>query len=113
MTLRIACPHAQVRSAAQMLEFAQGKRAGEVVVDARSLGRFVGTEPEPRAGLKGGHIPGGWWVGHKHNSVVAITVLLYGPGMEWRGLGLKCLRRDPQCLCWGLVHAQCRKWCLQ
>jgi len=30
----------------------------EQVVDARSLGRFVGTEPEPRAGLKGGHIPG-------------------------------------------------------
>jgi hypothetical protein len=28
------------------------------VVDARSPGRFVGTEPEPRPGLKGGHIPG-------------------------------------------------------
>src|SRR2546425_4959 len=28
------------------------------VVDARSYGRFVGTEPEPRAGLRGGHIPG-------------------------------------------------------
>ena len=30
----------------------------EQVVDARSQGRFVGTEPEPRAGLRGGHIPG-------------------------------------------------------
>ena len=30
----------------------------EQVVDARSRGRFVGTEPEPRAGLRGGHIPG-------------------------------------------------------
>ena len=31
---------------------------GEQVVDARSRGRFVGTEPEPRAGLRGGHVPG-------------------------------------------------------
>ncbi len=30
----------------------------EQVVDARSEGRFVGTEPEPRAGLRSGHIPG-------------------------------------------------------
>jgi thiosulfate/3-mercaptopyruvate sulfurtransferase len=28
------------------------------VIDARSRGRFAGTEPEPRAGLRGGHIPG-------------------------------------------------------
>jgi len=27
------------------------------VLDARSSGRFNGTEPEPRAGLRGGHIP--------------------------------------------------------
>jgi thiosulfate/3-mercaptopyruvate sulfurtransferase len=31
---------------------------GEQVLDARSRGRFAGTEPEPRAGLRGGHIPG-------------------------------------------------------
>jgi thiosulfate/3-mercaptopyruvate sulfurtransferase len=30
----------------------------EQVVDARSRGRFEGTEPEPRAGLRGGHVPG-------------------------------------------------------
>ncbi len=30
----------------------------EQVLDARSRGRFVGTEPEPRAGLRSGHIPG-------------------------------------------------------
>lgn len=30
----------------------------EQVVDARSKGRFEGTEAEPRAGLRGGHIPG-------------------------------------------------------
>jgi thiosulfate/3-mercaptopyruvate sulfurtransferase len=28
------------------------------LVDARSSGRFHGTEPEPRPGLRGGHIPG-------------------------------------------------------
>ena len=27
------------------------------IVDARSAGRFNGTEPEPRPGLRGGHIP--------------------------------------------------------
>jgi thiosulfate/3-mercaptopyruvate sulfurtransferase len=32
--------------------------SGEQVVDARSRGRFAGTEPEPRPGLRGGHIPG-------------------------------------------------------
>ncbi|HBU61925.1 MAG: hypothetical protein CMH91_08315 [Oceanicaulis sp.] len=34
-------------------------RSGKaLVVDARSKGRFEGTEPEPRKGLKSGHIPG-------------------------------------------------------
>ena len=28
------------------------------LLDARSSGRFAGTEPEPRPGLRGGHIPG-------------------------------------------------------
>lgn len=28
------------------------------VVDARSAGRFAGTDPEPKAGLRSGHIPG-------------------------------------------------------
>ncbi len=30
----------------------------EQIIDARSPGRFAGTEPEPRPGLRGGHIPG-------------------------------------------------------
>lgn len=34
------------------------ERRTEQVVDARSHGRFTATEPEPRAGLRGGHIPG-------------------------------------------------------
>jgi thiosulfate/3-mercaptopyruvate sulfurtransferase len=34
------------------------ERRSEQVIDARSSGRFNGTEPEPRPGLRGGHIPG-------------------------------------------------------
>ncbi len=45
-----------VRDAKQMTENLRTK--AEQVVDARSAGRFAGTEPEPRAGLRGGHIPG-------------------------------------------------------
>jgi thiosulfate/3-mercaptopyruvate sulfurtransferase len=30
----------------------------EIVIDARSAGRFSGTQPEPRKGLRSGHIPG-------------------------------------------------------
>ncbi|MGI4878187.1 MAG: 3-mercaptopyruvate sulfurtransferase [Janthinobacterium lividum] len=30
----------------------------EQVVDARPAGRFIGTDPEPREGLRSGHIPG-------------------------------------------------------
>ena len=33
-------------------------RGREQVVDARAGGRFTGQDPEPRAGLRGGHIPG-------------------------------------------------------
>lgn len=44
-----------VRDIEQMTANLASKR--EQVVDARSAGRFKGTEPEPRAGLRGGHIP--------------------------------------------------------
>ncbi len=30
----------------------------ELVVDARAAGRFTGAVPEPRAGMRSGHIPG-------------------------------------------------------
>lgn len=32
--------------------------AGTQILDARSPGRFAGTAPEPRPGLRGGHMPG-------------------------------------------------------
>ena len=33
-------------------------RGTRQIADARSAGRFTGTEPEPRAGLRSGHMPG-------------------------------------------------------
>jgi thiosulfate/3-mercaptopyruvate sulfurtransferase len=46
----------------KILELVQGGEAaagaGGIIVDARSAGRFVGKEPEPRKGLRGGHMPG-------------------------------------------------------
>ncbi|MCC6928287.1 MAG: 3-mercaptopyruvate sulfurtransferase [Gemmatimonadaceae bacterium] len=46
----------RVRDAAWVLgNIASG---AEQVVDARSAGRFQAIEPEPRAGIRGGHIPG-------------------------------------------------------
>ena len=45
----------RVASMAQVQEITS---AGDIqVVDARSPGRFEGTEPEPRPGLRSGHIP--------------------------------------------------------
>ena len=34
------------------------RSGGELVLDARAAGRFAGTAPEPRAGMRSGHIPG-------------------------------------------------------
>ena len=48
--------HLLVRELEQMRANLLSRR--EQVVDARSRGRFGGTDPEPRAGLRGGHIPG-------------------------------------------------------
>jgi thiosulfate/3-mercaptopyruvate sulfurtransferase len=48
--------HLLVRDLEQMRANLVSRR--ELVIDARSAGRFAGTEPEPRAGLRGGHIPG-------------------------------------------------------
>jgi thiosulfate/3-mercaptopyruvate sulfurtransferase len=45
-----------VRDVAQVKANLDTRR--EQILDARSRGRFAGIEPEPRAGLRGGHMPG-------------------------------------------------------
>ena len=49
----------------------------EQVLDARSAGRFAGTDPEPRAGLRGGHIPGSRNL--PFNTLVRVDGTLPGP----------------------------------
>jgi thiosulfate/3-mercaptopyruvate sulfurtransferase len=52
-------PAALDRSAVRNLEdLRRGASGSEQIVDLRSAGRFAGTEPEPRPGLRAGHIPG-------------------------------------------------------
>jgi thiosulfate/3-mercaptopyruvate sulfurtransferase len=46
----------RIRDRAQLLANVSEQR--EQVVDARAASRFAGTAPEPRAGLRAGHIPG-------------------------------------------------------
>lgn len=46
----------QVRDLQQMLENVTTLK--EQMIDARDKGRFTATAPEPRPGLRGGHIPG-------------------------------------------------------
>ncbi|MEX2615023.1 MAG: 3-mercaptopyruvate sulfurtransferase [Alphaproteobacteria bacterium] len=55
-TFRATLNPALVRDIDQMLANQETRR--ELVVDARPAGRFVGTVPEPREGLRGGHMPG-------------------------------------------------------
>ncbi len=45
----------RLRDAAGIL--AAATSGAEQIVDARSAGRFAGTETEPRPGLRGGHVP--------------------------------------------------------
>ncbi len=47
---------ARLRGVGDML--ANVASQAELVLDARAAGRFAATVPEPRAGMRGGHIPG-------------------------------------------------------
>jgi thiosulfate/3-mercaptopyruvate sulfurtransferase len=49
---------AQVRDNLARQRGGRAEQMPEQLVDARSRGRFAGTEAEPRAGLRPGHIPG-------------------------------------------------------
>ena len=46
----------RVRTLEEVLGLSRG--GAEQIVDARPAGRFAGSDPEPRPGLRGGHIPG-------------------------------------------------------
>lgn len=46
----------RLRGIGDLLAYAGSRR--ELVLDARAAGRFTGATPEPRAGMRSGHIPG-------------------------------------------------------
>ncbi|KAH9947643.1 Rhodanese-like protein [Amylocystis lapponica] len=58
--LRTVCPnstHASLRRRSRERKVDPAAPIAEIVLDARSRGRYLGTDPEPRAGLSSGHIP--------------------------------------------------------
>lgn len=69
---------AEVRTLQQVLDNVEGQR--EVVVDARAAARFQAKAPEPRPGMRGGHIP--------HSKNVPFDSLLNNGRYEPRSLGL-------------------------
>ena len=56
VVVEVAATDGSVADAAQVLEASESRSAQ--ILDARSQERFDGIAPEPRAGLRGGHIPG-------------------------------------------------------
>ena len=49
----------QARLVKDVTQVSSASKLGDYeIIDARSAGRFSGEEPEPREGLRGGHIPG-------------------------------------------------------
>ena len=54
-----ASEHKQLYSSAEAVaEVVKDANSEISIVDARGAGRFAGKSPEPRAGLRSGHIPG-------------------------------------------------------
>ncbi len=52
---------------------------GEQILDVRAAGRFTGAEPEPRAGMRSGHMPG--------SLNLPFGELLAAPHKTWLGAG--------------------------
>jgi thiosulfate/3-mercaptopyruvate sulfurtransferase len=50
--------HSEVVDMDDVLAVVNKKISETMIVDARSAGRFYGRDPEPRPGLRGGHMPG-------------------------------------------------------
>jgi len=53
---QVTCDAGKVASLADMREIVANGQSQ--IADARPAGRFEGVDPEPRAGLRGGHMPG-------------------------------------------------------
>ena len=49
-------PKGRIKNKAEMLAFIENKNMQ--IIDARPKGRYLGNDPEPRPGLKAGHMPG-------------------------------------------------------
>jgi len=61
ITPAIFKPDFQAHSVVGLAEMRQIVTKGEVqIADARGMGRFRGLEPEPRAGMRAGHMPGAY-----------------------------------------------------
>ncbi len=81
-----------VRDVEQILGNVESRR--EQVLDARSAGRFTASEPEPRAGLRGGRIPGSYNLPFPDlygpqtktmKSAAALQALYDGSGIDRKG----------------------------
>ncbi len=55
---RVFTPHLRPEMVRGWQDMLAASKAGSQMIDARSAGRFAGTEPEARAGLRSGHVPG-------------------------------------------------------
>jgi thiosulfate/3-mercaptopyruvate sulfurtransferase len=89
--------HFTARLHQELLIDADGMRArvsqgGAGIIDARSSGRFRGTEPEPRPGVPSGHMPGAANVpwqnvlnpDHTMKSALQLRLLFEGVGIDLR-----------------------------
>jgi len=69
------------------------EKGGSQLVDARSAGRFRGTEPEPRPGVRSGHIPGALNLPHAELTAPDGTLLPAGALAErYRAAGIDLTR---------------------
>jgi len=75
-TMRAALLPGRVQSLEELRAGLEGGQAQ--LVDARPAGRFRGVDPEPRPGLRGGHVPGS--VSLPHAALVNEAGLLHSPG---------------------------------
>ena len=69
------------------------ERGGEQILDARAAGRFAGTVPEPRAGMRSGHMPGAFNLPYTDLLAADGTLLPAGElGEKFRACGIDLSR---------------------